>query len=181
LSGAFWALEKKLAESRHFPSVNWKKSYSLYENGLKPVFREMLGEQWEKGAAFLKMMLEREAELLSLVQIVGRDALSEQDKWDLELGEIIRIGFLQQNAFDPVDAFCSLEKQKVFARTLLDLHKMVSERVEKGLLHYQVQKMGLLRAFLSLRKLTASELEQGSSRWLEQISCGLDDREVSDQ
>lgn len=178
LSGAFWALEKKLAESRHFPSVNWKKSYSLYENGLKPVFREILGEQWERGVAFLRRMLDREAELLSLVQIVGRDALSEQDKWDLEFGEIIRIGFLQQNAFDPVDAYCPLENQMVFARTLFDLHKMVSERVENGLLHFQVQKSGLLRSFLNLRKVPASELEPGSLLWLKDVSCSLDDHEV---
>lgn len=177
LSGAFWALDKKLAESRHFPSINWKQSYSLYENDLKPVFQKNLGDQWEKGVGFLRALLDREAELLSLVQIVGRDALSELDKWDLEMGEIIRIGFLQQNAFDPADAFCSLGKQMIFTRTLADLYKLVSDRIEKGMLHYQSQGLDLLRGVLGLRKIPENELISEVAKWIEEVTGYLDDLE----
>lgn len=174
LSGAFWALDKKLAESRHFPSVNWKNSFSLYEDALRPVFERKLGEQWGRGVAFLRGLLDRESELLSLVQIVGRDALSELDKWDLEMGEIVRIGFLQQNAFDPEDAFCSLEKQMVLTRTLMDLQVLVSERIGAGILHYQLQDIGLLRGILDLRKIKESELESESTKWIGKITGYLD-------
>ena len=178
LSGAFWALDKRLAESRHFPSINWKRSYSLYERGLRTVFRKNLGEQWEKGADFLRELLDRESELLSLVQIVGRDALSEQNKWDLEMGEIVRTGFLQQNAFDPQDAFCPLEKQMIFAKTLMDIHKLVSEEIEKGILHYQVQSMGLLRGALSIRGSKEKNFQALASRWIEETARSLNDLEA---
>lgn len=178
LSGAFWALDKGLAQSRHFPSINWKRSYSLYENALKPVFQKKLGDQWEKGAAFLRVLLDREAELLSLVQVVGRDALSELDKLNLEMGEIIRIGFLQQNAFDPADAFCSLEKQMVFAKALSDLYKMAAGGIEKGMLHYQLQDFGLLRRVLGLRKTPENELASEAQKLIEEVAEYLEDLEV---
>ncbi len=178
LSGAFWALDKKLAQSRHFPSINWKQSYSLYENGLKPVFQKKLGDQWDKGANFLRVLLDREAELLSLVQVVGRDALSELDKWNLEMGEIIRVGFLQQNAFDPLDAFCSLERQMVFTKTLADLYKMVSDRIEKGMMHYQLQDFGLLRGVLGLRGSPENEHASEAAKLIEEVAGYLDGLEV---
>jgi len=170
LSGVFWALDKRLAESRHFPSINWKQSYSLYERALEPFFLGTLGRKWKDGASFLRELLDREAELLSLVQIVGRDALSEQDKWDLEMGEIVRIAFLQQNAFDPHDAFNTLEQQARFTKVLKDLHRLVRDEIEKGILHQQVQGLGLLRRVLSLRGTPPEDFEKTSGVWLEEIA-----------
>ncbi|HRV70845.1 MAG TPA: V-type ATP synthase subunit A [Thermovirgaceae bacterium] len=174
LSGAFWALDKRLAEARHFPSINWNRSYSLYESGLRTVFEKRLGKQWSVGASFLKALLDREAELLSLVQIVGRDALSEEDKWQIEMGEIVRVGFLQQNAFDPLDAFCSTEKQMGFTKTLMDLNALVSERLGKGVFHYQIQELGLVRKVLSLRKVGEKEFPAASSKWLDEVERSLE-------
>jgi V/A-type H+-transporting ATPase subunit A len=177
LSGAFWALDKRLAESRHFPSINWKRSYSLYEKALQPFFRENLGDEWKEGASFLKALLDRESELLSLVQIVGRDALSEQDKWDLEMGEIIRIGFLQQNAFDPLDSFNTPKKQMLFTRTLRELHSTVSEGIGKGVLHHNVQPLDLLRGVLILRKSGEENFPGDASAWLTKVRRSLADME----
>ncbi|HPQ78473.1 MAG: V-type ATP synthase subunit A [Thermovirgaceae bacterium] len=179
LSGAFWALDKRLAESRHFPSINWKQSYSLYEKALEAYFMENLGKEWRDGVSFLRELLDRETELLSLVQIVGRDALSEQDKWDLEMGEIIRITFLQQNAFDPLDAFNSLERQMQFAGTLKDLHELVREEIKKGVLHQQIQGLGLLRRVLSLRGTSTEEFQERSSAWLDDLTRSLSGLEGS--
>ena len=173
LSGTFWALDKRLAEGRHFPSVNWKQSYSLYEKALEPFFLENLGEQWKDCASFLKSLLERETELLSLVQIVGRDALSEQDKWDLEMGEIVRVAFLQQNAYDPHDAFNTLEQQMRLSEILKDLQCLVSEEIERGVLHQQVQGLGLLRQVLALRGTPAEDFEKRSHLWLEEVARSL--------
>ncbi len=173
LSGAFWALDKRLAESRHFPSINWKQSYSLYENALEPFFRKKLGETWHAGSLFLKTLLDRESELLSLVQIVGRDALSEQDKWDLEMGEIIRSSFLQQNAFDPLDSFNALERQMIFSKTLRELHEIVSDGIGKGILHHNVQSLDLLRGVLALRKSNEEEFPGVASAWLKKVRLSL--------
>jgi V/A-type H+-transporting ATPase subunit A len=170
LSGVFWALDKRLAESRHFPSINWKQSYSLYERALEPFFLGTLGPKWKDGVSFLRELLDRETELLSLVQIVGRDALSELDKWDLEMGEIVRIAFLQQNAFDPHDAFNALEQQAWFTKALKDLHCLVRDEIEKGVLHQQVQELGLLRRVLSLRGTPVEDFEKVSLPWLEEIA-----------
>ncbi len=107
------------------------------------------------------------------MQIVGRDALSEQDKWDLEMGEIVRVAFLQQNAYDPHDAFNTLEQQMRLSEILKDLQCLVSEEIERGVLHQQVQGLGLLRQVLALRGAPAEDFEKRSHQWLEEVARSL--------
>ena len=95
------------------------------------------------------------------------------------MGEIIRITFLQQNAFDPLDAFNSLERQMQFAGTLKDLHELVREEIKKGVLHQQIQGLGLLRRVLSLRGTSTEEFQERSSAWLDDLTRSLSGLEGS--
>jgi V/A-type H+-transporting ATPase subunit A len=106
----FWALDADLAERRHFPAINWNESYSLYREQLDPWFEDEVDEGWSDQRQWAVDTLDEEAELQEIVQLVGKDALPEDQQLTLEVARYLREAWLQQNAFHPVDTFCSPEK-----------------------------------------------------------------------
>src|SRR5512136_486187 len=107
----FWALDAKLSQRRHFPSINWLNSYSLYLDSLQPWYDREVSPEWNKVRAWAMEILEKEAELQEIVQLVGSDALPEEQQITIEVARMIREIFLQQNAYDAVDTFCDMSKQ----------------------------------------------------------------------
>jgi V/A-type H+-transporting ATPase subunit A len=178
LSGAFWALDKSLAQQRHFPAINWQNSYTLYDESLSGFFRQELGEDWKTLRFFLSEKLSKEKALLELVQLVGRDGLSEQDKWTLNLSELSRVVFLQQNAFDSADAFCSLQKMKGLLETLRSLDTLVSERLAQGVLFEQLAEVPFRTGLFSLRTIPDPEFSSSARKWLSEIQETLRSIEV---
>ncbi|MGC9371975.1 MAG: V-type ATP synthase subunit A [Thermovirgaceae bacterium] len=179
LSGAFWALDKALAQQRHFPSINWKQSFSLYENSLEGWFTGELGQKWHTDVAYLRDLLDKERSLQELVQIVGRDALTEEDKWKLHLGGLIRIAYLQQNAFDPADAYCSLEKQLLLLDCIRRLDETVHARLLEGLLFHQVQERPLAAELLAILKEDETRMKERIEAFLEELQQALNEMEVA--
>jgi len=106
----FWALDADLAERRHFPSINWNESYSLYRDQLDPWFEENVRSDWPETRQWAIDTLDEEAELQEIVQLVGKDALPEDQQLTLEIARYLREAWLQQNAFHDVDTFCEPEK-----------------------------------------------------------------------
>ena len=106
----FWALDADLAERRHFPSINWNESYSLYRDQLDPWFEENVTEDWAEIRQWAIDVLDEEDELQEIVQLVGKDALPEDQQLTLEIARYLREGYLQQDAFHPTDTFCPPEK-----------------------------------------------------------------------
>src|SRR6056297_3100800 len=106
----FWALDADLAERRHFPSINWNESYSLYKEQLDPWFVENVAEDWPEQRQWAVDVLDEEDELQEIVQLVGKDALPEDQQLTLEVARYLREAFLQQNALHDVDTFCPPEK-----------------------------------------------------------------------
>lgn len=178
LSGTFWALDKSLAQQRHFPAINWQNSYTLYDESLAGMFAQELGEEWSRLRLFLSETLSQEKSLLELVQLVGRDGLSEQDKWTLNLSELFRVVYLQQNAFDSIDAFCSLAKMKGLLETLRTLDVLVSVRLEEGLIYEQFSELPLRAGLLRLRGTPDADFPGLAARWLEETKESLDRIEV---
>ena len=107
----FWALDAKLSQRRHFPSINWLNSYSLYLDSLHDWYDKEVSPEWNKLRSWAMEVLQKEAELQEIVQLVGSDALPESEQITIEVARMIREVFLQQNAYDPVDTFCSMKKQ----------------------------------------------------------------------
>lgn len=107
----FWALDAKLAQRRHFPAINWLDSYSLYENDLASWYEKNVSPQWTEMRKWAANTLQVESELQDIVQLVGSDALPEEQQLTLEISRGIREVFLQQNAFHPIDAYAPLKKQ----------------------------------------------------------------------
>lgn len=178
LSGVFWSLDKTLAQQRHFPAINWKTSYSLYEEQMDAYFETLLGKKWKEGKRFLRETLAREKDLLDLVQLVGRDGLSETDKWVLFLSELLRVVYLQQNAFDAVDAFCSLARQNGLLCFLRNTDLLVRNRIDQGLLFEQIPTAGMRVELIRLRSEDDEHFLLEMAKWSARFSKVLDETEV---
>ena len=126
-TGALWALDSSLAHRRHYPAINWHRSFTLFHEPLAAWYREKLGPGWARLRERLVALLGREAELQEVVQLVGPDALQAGDRFLLEASRLVRDAFLQQNAMSEVDASCSLAKQQGMLAMLLDFHARGSE------------------------------------------------------
>ena len=129
LAGTFWALDTSLARSRHFPAINWGTSYTLYE--LDEWF-ERLQPGWSEGRAWARDLLQQERTLQEIVQLLGADALAPPQRVILATGRLLREDFLQQSAFDEVDAFCSLPKQFHMLRVIRAAHGGIGAAAERG-------------------------------------------------
>jgi V/A-type H+/Na+-transporting ATPase subunit A len=131
VAGGLWALDSALAYRRHYPSVNWNRSYSLYLKELTPWFEKNAPAGWMELRQRIATTLQRDAELQEVVQLVGPDALQDSERLILEVSRMIREVFLQQNAFSDNDAFCGLEKNAGLMDALmafLDESKKVMEK-----------------------------------------------------
>ena len=128
----FWALDADLAERRHFPSINWNESYSLYKDQLDPWFVENVAEDWPNVRQWAVDVLDEEAELQEIVQLVGKDALPEDQQLTLEVARYLREGFLQQNAFHDVDQYSPPEKSYLIWQAIKTFNDEAFEALEAG-------------------------------------------------
>ncbi len=125
----FWALDTKLRERRHFPTINWLTSYSLYDKQLRDWYMKNVDESFPDLREWAMQTLQQESELQEVVQLVGSDALSDDKKIVLDVSKMIREVFLQQNAYDPVDTYCPLPRQFM----MMKLIKKYSDLADKAL------------------------------------------------
>mgnify|MGYP000021465396 FL=1 len=128
----FWGLSATLAQQRHFPSIDWMESYSLYSSEVGKYLDNDLQANWSEMVAEGMRMLQKESELNEIVRLVGIDSLSEKDRLTLEVAKSLREDYLQQNAFDDVDTFTSREKQFKMIRNILTLNKEGQRALELG-------------------------------------------------
>ena len=139
----FWALDKALAYARHYPAINWIDSYSEYFNDLDPWFRENLGEEFIEYRNQISALLQEESSLMEIVKLIGSDVLPDDQKLVIETARVIRVGFLQQNAFHPEDTYVPLEKQKRMMEVILHLHAKAKEVVAREIPISRVTELGL--------------------------------------
>ncbi|MDG6926462.1 MAG: V-type ATP synthase subunit A [Nitrososphaerota archaeon] len=128
----FWALDASLAARRHFPSINWLTSYSLYTDDLRAWYQQAVGRDFPDMRTEALGILQKEAELQDIVQLVGYDALPESEKGVMDLAKMIREDYLQQSAYDPVDTYTSVRKQYLMMKTILEFGKMEAEAIKSG-------------------------------------------------
>ena len=128
----FWGLDSSLAYKRHFPAVNWLTSYSLYLDTMEQWFTRHVAKDWVQLRTQLMRLLQEEAELEEIVQLVGMDALSAPDRLKLEAARSIREDFLHQNAFDEVDTYTPLEKQHDMMLLILQYYEKAQAALQEG-------------------------------------------------
>ena len=128
LAGTFWALDSDLARRRHFPSIHWTRSYSLYDLG--EWFNETVADDWEEQRRWALRLLSQEEELQSIVQLLGIEVLAPSERVAFQTGRILREDFLQQSAYDEIDSYCPLTKQYWMLRVIRHLHEAILTTVD---------------------------------------------------
>ena len=132
ITKVFWALDSSLADRRHFPAINWLRSYSLYAEELSKWFDENVAEDFTSNRKDAMRLLQQESELQEIVQLVGPDALPERERLVLEVTRMIREDFLMQNAYHDIDTYCSIEKQYEMLKVILKFHEYASDALGRG-------------------------------------------------
>ena len=150
----FWALDSKLRERRHFPAVNWLTSYSLYSPMLEEWYSKNVAEDWSALRLWAMETLQKESELQEIVQLVGSDALPEEQRLTLEVARMIREFFLQQSAYHPVDTYSPLRRQYEYMSAIRKYSELAKKAVS---LEVPVEKLVALPSRVSLGKLKFEE------------------------
>ena len=128
----FWGLDASLAYKRHFPAINWLKSYSLYLDDMEKWFNGQVAEDWMEGRQKMMTLLQEEAELEEIVKMVGMDALSPSDRLKMEAARSIREDFLHQNSFHDVDTYTSLKKQHMMMVLVNEFFDRATDALKDG-------------------------------------------------
>jgi V/A-type H+-transporting ATPase subunit A len=157
IAGTFWALDTSLAYRRHFPSVNWIRSYSLYLEQVREWFTKTGFEDWKELRDRVMYLLQKEVELQEIVQLVGPDALPESEKAILEVTRMVREDFLQQSAYHDVDSYCSLEKQYWMLKVILAFYDRMNSSMNKGTTLSRILKLPIKSEIGRMKELTDIE------------------------
>ncbi len=125
----FWALDKSLAYARHFPAIDWLASYTEYDLALEDWYNEHLGEEFIVYRNIINDILQEENKLMEIVKLVGADVLPDDQKLVIEIARVVRVGFLQQNAFHPDDTYVPIEKQRDMMKVIVHLYNKSKQLV----------------------------------------------------
>ncbi len=152
----FWALDASLANARHFPSINWLNSYSLYIDNLSQWYKDTVDPEWGELYSNAMSVLQKEADINEIVQLVGYDALPESDKVTLDIAKMIREDLLQQNAFDEIDTYTSMHKQFLMLKGITLIGQKEVEAIERGVPTSQMSNIDA-KAKMARMKLTPED------------------------
>jgi V/A-type H+-transporting ATPase subunit A len=159
--GTFWALDTNLANRRHFPSVNWIKSYSLYLDSIAGWYSQEIASDWRELRDKAISLLQKEVELQEIVQLVGPDALPESEKAILEVTRMIREDFLQQDAYSDTDSFCPIKKQYLMLKVIMVYYEKMNLAMNRGISLQQIQTLPFRTAIGRMKEIGDTETIQG--------------------
>lgn len=156
--GTFWALDYDLSRRRHFPSINWTNSYTLYN--LSAWYTHQAAPDWNALSREALALLQHEVELLEIVQLVGPDALAENQREILAVARMLREDFLQQSAYHEVDRFCPLTKAYWMLRILLEYHHRASAALEAGISLERLSALPIVAEIARMKELPVAQAEE---------------------
>ena len=170
----FWALDARLAYSRHYPSINWMSSYSGYIESVSKWWAERVDKEWFaiRGEAY--GILQREDALKEIVRLLGPEALPDEEKLILDVARMIQIGFLQQNAYDDTDAYCSPQKQFIMLKMFVQFHQEALKAIRNGAPLAKIRGMQviapMLRAKFAIKSEDLDKLQALSKQMFDEFS-----------
>ena len=153
----FWALDKDLADRRHFPSINWLTSYSQYRSVVSGWWKKNVAEDWEELVNETLRILQEESELESLVRLVGADALPEMQKLVLLVARMLREGFLQQSAFNDIDTYWPPKSQYLLLKAIIEFYRQSQKVVEKKLPVSKLESLPVVQEIMRARFTISSQ------------------------
>jgi V/A-type H+-transporting ATPase subunit A len=147
----FWALDKQLANARHYPAVSWLDSYSEYTDDVGEWWSEKTKGEWADLRSAIISVMQREGRLERVVKLVGADVLPDSQRLILEVAGMFKDAFLQQNAYDQVDAFCSAAKQYRMLRIIVAFYRLSSEAIKKGATLVGIKKLKVVHEIMQMK------------------------------
>lgn len=147
----FWALDRSLAYARHFPAINWITSYSEYISICDPWFAANVGHEFAELRVRIARLLGEESKLMEIVKLIGADILPEDQKLVIEAARVVRLGFLQQNAYHATDTYVPLEKQKLMMQIMLKLYDGAKQLVERSIPLSQLKATGIFDRLIRIK------------------------------
>ena len=156
----FWALDASLASRRHFPSINWLTSYSLYADDMSNWYSQNVSPEWVPLRKEALEILQRESELEEIVQLVGYDALPEPEKGILDTARSLREDYLQQSAYDDVDTYTSIRKQFLMLSVILEFGKMEADAIKKGVRSSRIGALDARKLISKIKWTPEDQVEQ---------------------
>jgi V/A-type H+/Na+-transporting ATPase subunit A len=147
----FWALDTRLAYSRHYPSINWMQSYSGYLDDVAKWWEQNVSNEWFDLRAESYQVLQREDTLKEIVRLLGPEALPDEEKLILEVARMIKIGILQQNSFDKIDTYCSPEKQVKLVKLMIKFYKDALRSLREGIPLADIRAMPIISSLLKAK------------------------------
>jgi V/A-type H+-transporting ATPase subunit A len=147
----FWGLDTRLAYSRHYPAINWMLSYSGYLESVSKWWEDNVGKEWYKLRGEGYFLLQREDTLKEIVRLLGPEALPDEEKLVLEVARMIKIGILQQSAYDKIDTYCSPKKQLKLLKLMVDFHKEAQKALKEGTSLADIRAMPIITRMLKAK------------------------------
>ncbi|MFW6141078.1 MAG: ATP synthase subunit A [Candidatus Saliniplasma sp.] len=160
IAQVFWALDTELRNKRHFPAINWLKSYSLYLDQVSEWWGDNVNENWHTLRREGMKLLEKEDELQEIVQLVGPDALPRSDQFALQAARVLREDFLQQNAFHDVDTFCEPEKQFRMLQIMMEFYDRGTNALDEGVTVEELSEMEILERLSRMSNVHSEKWEE---------------------
>ena len=173
----FWGLSADLAYPRHFPAIDWLKSYSLYEDRLGDYFDTQVSSRWRSQVAQTRALLQREAELNEIVRLVGFDALGKREQLILEAAQMIREDFLQQDAFREVDRYTSPQKQAQMLQIILTWYQQGVSSLQNRALWEQLHREEMRTVIAGMKYRPEDQWEEDFTALLHQLETLSQDEE----
>jgi len=170
---AFWGLDSALAYSRHYPAINWIISYSLYVDAVAKWWEKEVKKGWSELRRTMLEILQKEDELKEIVKLLGPEALPDSEKLILDVARIIREGFLQQNAFDPVDTYCSVQKQYKMLKMFIEFYQKTKTALEKGVPLSSIRAMPVITKMMRARYTIPNEKYVEIDNLIEEINQSI--------
>ena len=147
----FWALDKSLAYARHYPAINWTTSYSEYIEDLSDFYNREAGPEFLQMRQEISNILIEENQLMEIVKLIGADVLPDEQKLIIELARVVRVGFLQQNAYHKDDTYVPLEKQKLMMDIILVLYHEAKKELSKGVSMSEIMETGFMEKVIKVK------------------------------
>lgn len=166
----FWALDAKLAQRRHFPAINWLKSYSLYLDTLEEFYTNSVSSDFVAMRTSAMALLQKESELQEIVQLVGPDALPEKEQEVLNAAKMIREDFLQQSAYHEVDTYSSLHKQYLLLGLIMKFHEKAEHAIDNGVQLKAIRDVKVKEKISRFKEIPESDVDKKAK----EISNGIE-------
>ena len=170
----FWALSKELADARHYPAIDWVGSFSDHVSRAAKWWADNVNGAWEGRRAKALALLARDAELSRIVNLVGPEALSHGQRWELESASLVKEAVLQQSALDPIDTFCSPQKQFALLDLTIRIHEIGAELIDLGVPVQELTAMPLLARARRLKQTYSSEQLDSIEAFGEEVRAAFD-------